>query len=114
MYKLSHNNSITTNESNLTHQNSGLFLSACLLPKTKSSRDELESLFKEVRASARLTWTIVISKAGSACGHDHIRDNKLDRKNWSSLWFHTDYFIREYLFHFIHAFQAFSIYFSCL
>ncbi len=29
---------------------------------------------------------------------DLIRDNETRRKNWTCSWFHTDYFITEYLF----------------
>ncbi len=44
---------------------------------------------------ARLTWMFEVR---SARGRDCIRYNELRRENWTSRWFHTDYFITEYLF----------------
>ncbi len=35
---------------------------------------------------------------GDLCGRDLIRDNETRWKNWTCRWFHTDYFITEYLF----------------
>ncbi len=45
-----------------------------------------------------LTWRFVISIARAAHGRDLIRENEIRRKNWTCRWFHTDYFITEYLF----------------
>ncbi len=36
--------------------------------------------------------------AQSARGRELIRDNEISGKNWTCRWFHTDYFITEYLF----------------
>ncbi len=51
-----------------------------------------------VYMSTCLTRSIVISKVKVACGRGHIKDNEFRWRNWTSRWFHTDNFIREYLF----------------
>ncbi len=51
-----------------------------------------------VYISARLTWMFKIWKAELLVGVATLEIMSLDGKNWSSRWFHTDYFIREYLF----------------
>ncbi len=83
-----------------TFWNSGLFLSADLLPETESSRDELVCLRGGdvgvyIRAPHVDVW---IWKARTARGRDRIRYNELRRENWTSCPFHTDYFNIEYLF----------------
>ncbi len=63
--------------------NSGLFLSARLLPETKSSRDELFTFVYGdvgVYMCAQLMWMFRIWKARSARGRDRIRDNELRRE----------------------------------
>ncbi len=46
---------------------------------------------------ARLTWIVRIWKARSLVAVVTL-DMSLDEQNWRLCWFHTNYFIREYLF----------------
>ncbi len=76
-----------------TFWNSGLFLSADLLPETESSREELVCLRGGdvgVYIRARLTWMFESER--------RERCNELRRENWTSRRFHTDYSNIEYLF----------------
>ncbi len=66
--------------------NSGLFLSARLLPETKSSQDELEAM-----------WAFTCAWVSCGCLESE-KHYELRRENWTSCWVHTDYFNREYLF----------------
>ncbi len=43
-------------------------------------------------------WRVPCERAFNARGRDRIRNNELDWKDWTSCWFHTDYFITECLF----------------
>ncbi len=56
---------------------------------------------------AEAMWAFTCARASRGClnlktaigrGRDRIRYNELRRENWTSRWFHTDYFNREYLF----------------
>ncbi len=107
-----------------TFWNSGLFLSADLLPETESRRDELFFLLFTRRRCGRLhsraphvdVW---IWKARTARGRDRIRYNGLRRENWTSHQFHTDYFNIEYfgrnLLHLkVDILSFLYIYFSCI
>ncbi len=72
------------------------FYSACLLPETNSN------------VSARNIWLCFWASPWArgtrgylhmnARGRDRIRNNELDGTDWTSCWFHTDYFITECLF----------------
>ncbi len=74
--------------------NSGLFLSARLLPETNSSRDEL--LFTRRRCGrlhARVSCGCLESeKCDRLVGLTALEIMSWDGKNWTSRWFHTDYF----------------------
>ncbi len=72
------------------------FYSACLLPETNSN------------VSARNIWLCCWAFPWArgtrgylhmnTRGRDRIRNNELDGTDWTSCWFHTDYFITECLF----------------
>ncbi len=128
---LCHNNTVITNASNkrLTHQNdilhwlnphvalrsfsevnSGIFpFLFHLLPKTKSSRNELESsgfVYGDdvgVYLFTFLTWTTLIAKVEPLMVVITLQIISSDGKDWTSHRFHTDYFITEYFF-FLYAF----------
>ncbi len=74
------------------------FYSACLLPETNSnvSREE-RSGFVCCWASLEHAAHVVIY-IWTRGGRDRIRNNELDGTDWTSCWFHTDYFITECLF----------------
>ncbi len=50
------------------------------------------------RLHARASHVDIYIWTARVRGRDRIRDNELDGKDWTSCWFHTDYFITEYLF----------------
>ncbi len=84
-----------------TFCNSGLFLSADLLPETESSRDEIVCLHGGdvgVYIRARLTWMFESERR-----EQHVGVTVLDIMSWVGktghrVEFHTDYFNIEYLF----------------
>ncbi len=80
-----------------TFWNSGSFLSADLLPETKSSQDELVCL-RGGDVGVYICAPHVDVWIWKARGRDRIRYNELRRENWTSRRFHTDYFNIEYLF----------------
>ncbi len=53
------------------------------------------SLFVVSMSTRRLTWLFTYERAWAARGRDRIRNNELDWKDWTSCWFHMDYFITE-------------------
>ncbi len=110
--QLSHNNTLTNakKETLLTHQIALLFwMNSCsyfeanpafiqpvFFQKTNSNvsaRNDL-ALLLGVSLSTRHTWYLHMNTRG----RDRIRNNELDGTDWTSCWFHTDYFITECLF----------------
>ncbi len=69
---------------------------------SSSSRKEQYALLRLFVVGRRLEHAahvvIYIWNARAARGRDCIRNNELDWKDWTSCWFHTDYFITECLF----------------
>ncbi len=74
------------------------FYSACLLPETNSN------VSREERSGFVCCWASTWARGSrgylhmNARGRDCIRNNELDGTDWTSCWFHTDYFITECLF----------------
>ncbi len=68
---------------------------------SSSSRKEQYALLRLFVGGRRLEHAahvvIYIWNARAARGRDCIRNNELDWKDWTSCWFHTDYFITECL-----------------
>ncbi len=71
--------------------------SACL-PETNSN------VSREERSGFVCCWASTWARGSrgylhmNARGRDRIRNNELDGTDWTSCWFHTDYFITECLF----------------
>ncbi len=72
-------------------------LSARLLPETNSMLSS-GCLLLGVSLSTRLTWLFTYEMGEPRGGGYRIRNSELDWKDWTSCWFHTDYFITECLF----------------
>ncbi len=70
----------------------------CLLPETNSN------VSREERSGFVCCWASPWARGTrgdlhmKARGRDRIRNNELDGTDWTSCWFHTDYFITECLF----------------
>ncbi len=81
--------------------NSGSFLSARLLPETLAAMNRLSSHFVYVGRSHVRTSQWIFTYEGCEkfiVGGITLEIISLDRKDWRSCWFQTDYFITEYFF----------------
>ncbi len=109
---MSHNNTLTNakKETLLTHQIALLFwMNSCSYFEANPAF--IQRVFFQKRTVMLVRGTIWLCFWASpwargtrgylhmnARGRDRIRNNELDGTDWTSCWFHTDYFITECLF----------------